>query len=117
MSSFMFVVDYNPEKEKIVEVFGIDADTMGDFMQKVVDRRNKHVENDKLTKIFFDALDEMPEEKKAGIIMTLAVAQIVDHVKKMSSTESVIPIPISKKTMGMIFVELMKKMMEEEEHE
>jgi hypothetical protein len=84
---FMLLVEYEPDKPTIPEVFGIEPKTLATFFEKVVERWNKPVENDRQTDVFFDALNEIPEEKKAGVIMSMAVVQMVEQMKMMSMME------------------------------
>lgn len=84
---FMLLVEYEPDKPTIPEVFGVDRQTLATFIEKVIERWQKPIENDRQTDVFFDALNEIPDEKKAGIIMSLAVVQMADQMKMMSMME------------------------------
>ena len=84
MTNFMLFVECDRDKPTVPEVFGIDSETFGTFFEKLVERWNKPIEDDKATDVFFDALNEMPENKKAGLIMSMAVAQMTNQMKTMS---------------------------------
>jgi hypothetical protein len=86
--NFMLFVECDPDKPTVAEVFGIDPSELETFFLKVVKRWNKPVENDRATDVFFDSLNEMPEDKKAGIIMSMAVAQMTNQMKAVSIMEN-----------------------------
>ena len=90
---FMLLVDYESEKPTIQEAFGANPKMMSAFMDKVFDRWVKPVENDKVTDIFFDALNEMPEENRASIIMSMAVVQMAHQVKLVATMGGIIKKP------------------------
>ena len=102
--NFMLFVECDPNKDIVPEVFGVKPETLEMFFKKVIKRWNKSIENDRHTKIFLDVLNEMPEEEKSGIIMTLAVVQMIDHIKMMSLMKSMSSIG-----------EMLKKQFEEHE--